>query len=211
MLVDDHMVIRKGLIALLGDLYMGLGFFEAADDETALKVLRGYRIDVVVMDLQIPGADAIQLIELISIKYPSIYILVFSMLPEAVYGRRIFKAGASGYLGKDAPIEEVKRAFDQAFARKKYMSQHLVELFAQQVSNKIPPNPFEKLSHREFEIIHLLLNGTSISSIGKRLNIKPSTVGTYKSRIFEKLNVSSLFELNRLAVLYGVNSSSILY
>lgn len=211
LLVDDHLVIRKGLIALLTDFYTDLFFFEASDDGAALKILKNHSIDLIVLDLQLPGTDTIQLIELISIKYPHIYILVFSMLPEAMYGRRVLKAGASGFLNKDVPVEEVKKAFDLALARKKYMSQQLVEIIAQSISNRTPANPFEKLSHREFEIIQLLLNGRSISDISKRLNIKPSTVGTYKSRIFEKLGAASLFEVNNLAALYGITNSSALY
>lgn len=169
--------------------------------------MKDQNINLAVIDLQLPGADAIHLIELIAIKYPATYILVFSMLPEATYGRRVLKAGASGFLNKDAPVDEVKKAFDLAFARKKYISQQLVEILAQNITNRVPANPFEKLSHREFEIIHLLLKGKSISEISKELNIKPSTVGTYKTRIFDKLNVTTLFELNNLAALYGINSS----
>lgn len=211
LLLDDHLVVRKGLIAVLTDVYKNLRFFEAADDETALKILKEQHIDLVVLDLQLPGIDAIHLIELILIRHPQIYILIFSILPEAMYGRRVLKAGASGFLNKDAPFEEVKKAFDLALSGKKYMSQQLVEILAQNISNRVPSNPFEKLSHREFEIIHLFLNGKSISEISKKLNIKPSTVGTYKSRIFEKLNVATLFELNNLAAIYGVNNSQMPY
>lgn len=211
LLLDDHLVVRKGLIAVLTDVYKNLRFFEAADDETALKILKEQHIDLVVLDLQLPGIDAIHLIELILIRHPQIYILIFSILPEAMYGRRVLKAGASGFLNKDAPFEEVKKAFDLALSGKKYMSQQLVEILAQNIYNRVPSNPFEKLSHREFEIIHLFLNGKSISEISKKLNIKPSTVGTYKSRIFEKLNVATLFELNNLAAIYGVNNSQMPY
>lgn len=211
LLIDDHLVIRKGLVALLTDFYTNLVFFEASNDEIALSILKKADIDLVVLDLQLPDTDAINLIEIITIKYPHIYILVFSMLPETMYGRRVLKAGASGFLNKDAPLDEVKKAFDFALARKKYMSQQLVEILTQNILNRTPANPFEKLSHREFEIIHLLLNGRSISEISKRLNIKASTVGTYKSRIFEKLSVSTVFDLNNLAALYGVKNSSMLY
>lgn len=210
LLLDDHFVIRKGLVALLNDFYANLVFFEASDDEIALRVLKKNKIDLLVLDLQIPGTDAIHLIELISIRHPHIYILVFSMLPETMYGRRVLNAGASGFLNKDAHVDEVKRAFDLALASKKYVSQQLVEILTHNISNRTPVNPFERLSQREFEIIHFLLNGKSISEISKQLNIKPSTVGTYKSRIYEKLNVFTLFELNNLAALYGINKSSTL-
>lgn len=211
LLVDDHLAIRKGMIALLSDFYTGLMFFEASNDEAALKILKNHNIDLVVLDLQLQDTDAIALIELIVIRYPHIYILIFSMLPEAMYGRRVLKAGALGFLNKNAPVDEVKKAFDLALSHKKYISQQLFDILTQNISARTPANPFEKLSHREFEIIHFFLNGKSISEISKKLNIKPSTVGTYKSRIFEKLSVSTLFELNNLAALYGVNKFSVLY
>jgi two-component system invasion response regulator UvrY len=211
LLIDDHHVVRRGLIAVLNDFYRNLKFFEAPDDEAALRILKHQDIDLIVLDLQLPGIDTIRLIELILIRYPQIYILIYSMLPEAMYGRRVLKAGASGFLNKEAPFEEVKKAFDIALAGKKYMSPQLVEMLTQSISNRTTSNPFEKLSHREFEIIHFFLKGKSISEISKRLNIKPSTVGTYKSRIFEKLAVSNLFELNHLAALYGLNNLSISY
>lgn len=207
LLLDDHLVIRKGMITLLNDFYTNLHFFEASNDTEALDLLKNNDIDLIVIDLQLPKTDTIQLIELITIKYPGSFILVFSMLSEVMYGRRVFKAGASGFLNKDAAVEEVKRAFDHAFARKRYISEQLLEVLAQDLTGHIPANPFEKLSHREFAIIHLLLNGKSISEISKRLNIKPSTVGTYKSRILDKLHVSSLLELNSLAVQYGISGS----
>lgn len=204
LLVDDHLVIRKGLITLLNDFYKSLHFFEASDDEAALEILKNNNIDLLVLDLQLPEIDTIHLIELISIKYPNLYILVFSMLPVSMYGMRVIKAGASGFLNKDAPMNEVKNGFDSALSGKRYLNQQLVEILAQNVNRQNMGNPFEKLSHREFEIIHLLLKGQSISEIGKKLNIKPSTVGTYKFRIFEKLNVSTIFEINNLAAIYGM-------
>lgn len=205
LIVEDHLVARMGLKVLLQDIYSGLHFFEAANGEDCLHILKHHRIELIVMDLQLPETDTIGLIELISIKYPGTYILVFSMLAESIYGQRVLKAGASGYLSKESSLEEIKKAFDLAFANKKYMSQQLVELLANQLMKKGATNPFEKLSHREFEIVHLLLKGKNITVIGQHLNIKPSTVGTYKSRIFDKMKVSSIFELNQLATLYGVN------
>lgn len=205
LIVDDHMVMRTGLKTLLRDFYPGLHFFEADNGESALVILKQQKPDMVILDLQLPDTDTIRLIELINIKYPGLYILVFSMLSESMYGQRALTAGASGFLSKGAQVDEVKKAFDLAFAHKRYLSQDLVELMAGQVYSKTPLNPFEKLSQREFEIIHLLLKGKNLTDIGQALNLKPSTVGTYKSRVFEKINVSTIFELHQVAALYGMN------
>lgn len=202
LLVDDHSVVRTGMKVILLDYYTQLRIVEAQDGEEALRVLKKERVDLVLLDLQIPNTDTIGLVELISIKYPQCYILVFSMLPENIYARRVLKAGASGFLPKDTTQEEIKRAFDFAFANKKYISQALSERLVNEVADNGSISPFENLSHREFEIVSLLLAGNSLAKISDLLNIKPSTTGTYKTRIFEKLQVASLFELKELAVLY---------
>lgn len=202
LLVDDHSVVRTGMKVILLDYYPNLRICEAADGETALRVLKKERVDLLLLDLQLPNTDTISLVEIISIRYPQCYILVFSMLPENIYARRVLKAGASGFLPKDTTPEEIKRAFDFALANKKYISPALSEVLLNDITDNSPISPFENLSHREFEIVSLLLTGNSLAKISGQLNIKPSTTGTYKTRIFEKLQISSLFELKELAVLY---------
>jgi two-component system, NarL family, invasion response regulator UvrY len=202
LLVDDHAVVRTGLNVILHDYYPEIRIFEAADEDDALDVLRQNKIDLLVLDLQIPNTDSIGLVELISIKHPSCYILIFSMLPEVIYARRVLKAGASGFLPKDSSSIETKRAFDLAFANKKYTSQTMTEMLANEGGSKTLANPFDGLSHREFEIVRLLLAGNNLAKIATLLNIRPSTAGTYKARLFEKLRVNSLFELKEVAILY---------
>lgn len=205
LIVDDHSVTRTGLKSLLLDLYDQINITEACDGDEILRVLKQKKIDIAILDLQLPNTDTISLIEWMSIRYPQTYTLAFSMLPENIYGHRVLKAGASGYLPKDSSIDEIKRAIELALSRKKYVSQYLVDMIANGAGEHISDNPFQKLSHREFEIVNLLLAGKSITAIGQELHIKPSTVGTYKSRIFSKLHVATLFELKEMSFLYGLN------
>src|SRR5690242_7630961 len=107
LLVDDHLVVRTGLKVILLDYYPHLRIFEAGDGEAALRVLKKEKIELVVLDLQLPDTDTIGLVELISIRYPHCYILIFSMLPEGIYARRILRAGASGFLPKGTSQEEI--------------------------------------------------------------------------------------------------------
>ncbi|HEU4903207.1 MAG TPA: response regulator transcription factor, partial [Flavisolibacter sp.] len=159
LLVDDHAVVRTGLSVILHDYYQQIRIFEAANGDDALTVLQQTKIDLLVLDLQIPNTDTIGLVELISIKYPTCYILIFSMLPETIYARRILKAGASGFLSKDSSFMETKQAFDLAFANKKYISRILTDILGNERAGKALSSPFDGLSHREFEIVSLLLAG----------------------------------------------------
>ena len=201
LLVDDHVVIRKGLGSMLKDYYSQLNIFEAGNGDEALHILKQNRIDLVILDLQMPNTDSINVIELISIKYPRSYILVFSILPEKIYARRVLKAGASGFLPKESTGEEMKTAIETAINNEKYLSKNFIEFLSAERKDH-STSPFEALSHREFEIVNLLLTGNSIVAISNFLNIKPSTVGTYKTRIFQKLGVANIFELKEMAVVY---------
>ena len=203
LILDDHMVIRVGLKGLLEDFYRGLHIFEAEDGDSYLEIMKRYKIDLAILDLQIPDTNTINLIEVTRIKYPDTYMMVFSMLPEKIYGQRVLNAGASGFLPKDAPMSEIRRALDNALNNKKYISPGMHDsLERTSVENSM--NPFQKLSFREFEIANLFIGGSNITQIATRLNIKPSTVGTYKTRIFEKLKISSGFELKEIATVYGI-------
>lgn len=211
LIVDDHAVMRSGLKSLLIDSYQGLRIFETGDADAMLEQFKKTSIDLLIMDLHMPNTDSIGLVELISIKYPRTYILIFSMLPEHIYGRRILKAGAKGYLPKESTITEIREAFTQVMKDRAYLSQKLSELIAYQVPENKDSNPFSRLSHREFEITNFLLAGMNIVAIAQKLNVKPSTIGTYKTRIFDKLQVQTLFELKEMALLFDFNHHRLNY
>jgi DNA-binding NarL/FixJ family response regulator len=105
-----------------------------------------------------------------------------------------------GYLRKDAPIDEIKKAIDNVLNSKRYMSPELSEkLLIDLHSNRNTENPFDKLSPKEFEIVQHLAYGDSVSEISRKLNLHTSTIGTHKARIFEKLQCHNIIELNNLA------------
>lgn len=209
LIVDDHVVIRTGLKAVFFDLFPEVTVLEAEDGDGALKILKQQHVDVLVLDLQMPNTESISLIELFSIKFPETYILAFTMLPEKIYAKRIMKAGASGYLPKDAGYEEMKRAFSLALQQKKYFSPFLTEMLSAESAKTEGANAFESLSYREFEILNLLLTGNNVSSIARMLNIKSSTVGTYKNRIFQKMQVQTLLDLQELASINNFKASQV--
>jgi two-component system, NarL family, invasion response regulator UvrY len=205
LILDDHPILRWGLKSLLNDLYPQLKVYEAEDGDSMLSCLRKRKFDVLIIDIQVPNTDTIRLVELVSIKYPNTYVLAYSMMPENIYGKRLLQAGASGYLPKMSAIDEVKRAFSIVLKRKKYISQNLLEMLAGEAVQNKSANPFYKLSTREFEIANLLVGGTNIIQIAAQLNLKPSTVGTYKTRMFEKIGITSVFQLKDLATLYNLD------
>ena len=154
-----------------------------------------------------PETNSFDLLKYILNTKPNSKVLVFSMNSEGMYAKRFLKAGAAGYVSKDAPIEELKKAINLTLNNKKYYSDDFIDTILNQKADEENANPFHKLSGREFEITMLLLEGKSVSEISHVLNIHNSTTGTYKARIFEKLNIENVFQLNKLAVLYDIKKA----
>lgn len=199
LLVDDHVVVRSGIKSLLLEIFKPAEIYEAFDGNSALVKLAERRYDLVMLDIQMPGTDALGLMQLIIKKYPDARVLIFSMGAENVYAKRFLKAGAKGFISKDAPLEEIEKAIGQLLDNRRYISKALAEKLASESFDSKSENPFNKLSAREFEIATLLLAGQTISYISSSIKIQVSTVGTHKARMFEKLGVTNLLELKELA------------
>ena len=203
LIVDDHEIVRQGLKLLIKDFYPAVELDEASDGVSAEASLKANAYALVILDIQMPKTNSFELLEYILNRHPETKVLIFSMSPETIYGKRVIGAGAHGYLSKEAPIEELKKALETVLANRRYVSSHLLEIIMDEKVNGKTANPFSKLSAREFEITTFLLAGMSVSEVAHQAHLQPSTVGTYKARIFEKLNVSNLFQLKELATIYN--------
>lgn len=199
LLIDDHVVVRSGIKVLLSEIYKPSLIDEANDGESALAKIKETIYDLVILDVQMPDTDSFGLMEYFKARYPSLRVLVFSMSPENIYARRFLKAGAKGFINKNAPLDEIKKAINLVLNNKKYISEGMVEILAEANAKETDSNLFNSLSAREFEIVSLLLNGKTISNIASTLHLAVSTIGTHKARLFKKLNVNNLLALKDLA------------
>jgi two-component system, NarL family, invasion response regulator UvrY len=204
LLIDDHVIVRSGIKLLISNTYNDSEIHEAKDGETALAFVKENEYDFVMLDVQMPNTDSFALMEFFKANYPDLKVLVFSMNAESIYALRYIKAGAKGFISKDAPMDEVRNAIDLVLRGKKYISEEMLFVLAEGTSPGANNNPFSILSSREFEIVTMLLNGKTISIIAADLNLGISTVGTHKGRIFTKLKVTNLLELQDLANSYNL-------
>lgn len=204
LLVDDHEVVRSGIKTVLTDIYNPCEIHEAINGDTAVAKLKEHTFDLILLDIQMPQTGTFGLMEYIHITYPDAKVLVFSMSAENVYAKRFMKAGAHGFISKEAPLDEIIRAFNIILNGKKYISESLAERLAEDSFSGKMGNPFNELSPREFEIVFLLLEGKTVTEISQTLNIQVSTVGTHKARLFEKLGVDNLLKLKELATSYNL-------
>lgn len=203
LIIDDHDIVRRGVKTLLLNLFAPVKISEAFDEVSATGQLAKKSFDLVLLDIHMPNTDAIRLMEFIHASYPKVRVLVFSMSAENIYAKRFLKAGACGFVSKEAPLGEIQKAITLVLDGQRYFSDALMEMIARKFPAQHADNPFSKLSAREQEIVSLFLKGDTLSEIARSLKIQVSTVGTHKSRLFEKLEVKNILELKELATFYN--------
>ncbi|HMO63142.1 MAG TPA: response regulator transcription factor [Ferruginibacter sp.] len=196
-LADDHSFIRLGLIQLLKDEYPGVTIKEVSDGETLVKEVIRADWDLVISDLDMNGCSGLDALEQIKAIKPALPVLILSIYPEDLYAIRVLKAGASGYLNKNSAPEELIAAIERIRMGKKYITSDIAEKLMETNPDK---QPHESLSNREFEIFKLMALGKTISQIAEMLSLAPSTVSTHRSRVMEKLKLTTNSELTRYAI-----------
>ena len=203
LVIDDHEIVRSSVKTILQELFNPCHVDEAANEEMARAKLKEQKYNLVIMDIIMPDTDPIRLTEYIKTFFPSCPVLIFSMNPENIYAKRFFKAGAMGYISKNSELSDLKKAIELVLNQRKYISPHLAELLAGEMSNESAKNPFDKLSSREFEVANLLVSGKNLTEVSDLLCISVSTTGTHKSRLFEKLGVKNILELAEIKKAYA--------
>ena len=203
LIADDHAVLRKGLVQILAEEYPAAQFGEAATTPETLACLSQHPWDLLVLDIFMPGRTGLEVLHDVRDHYPNLPVLVLSSAPEEQLAVRVLKAGASGYLNKQAAPEHLALAVRKVLAGGKYVSATLAESLAAGLSQDSRP-PHETLSDREFEVMRLLLAGRSLKEIAAELSLSPKTVSTFHTRLWEKLRVRSDVELVRYAQEHGI-------
>lgn len=205
LLVDDHSIIRTGLRLIIENFLSHTNIDEAYDGDSAFEKVKQNDYDLVILDINMPNTDSFCLLSNLIACKPDIKILMFSMNDEDIYAKRYLQMGAMGYLKKDEPECEIRKAITTILSNKKFMSERLcVKVLNDLQKRHTTENPFDKLSAREFEIAQHLTRGDSLNEICKKLHLHTSTVGTYKARIFEKLQCHNIIDLNSLAKVNNV-------
>ncbi|MGV3765697.1 MAG: response regulator [Chitinophagaceae bacterium] len=204
LLADDHSFIRLGLIQLLQDEYPSAEIREVADGNALIKEVMTEEWDLVISDLDMPGKTGLEALEQIKLLKPELPVLILSIFPEDLYAVRVLKAGAAGYMNKNAAPEELITAVQRIKLGRKYITPEIAEkLLETPISEK---KPHELLSNREFEIFKMLASGKTTSQIAETLSLAPTTVSTHRSRVMEKLGLSTNAELTRYAITHHLIS-----
>jgi two-component system invasion response regulator UvrY len=207
LLVDDHAVVRSGMKQMLADNFGEVEIGEAADAGEAIAAVRNEDWDVMFLDIRLPGRSGVEVLHQVKATNPGLPVLILSTYPESQYAVRLIRAGASGYLSKDADEEEICRAVRQALAGRKYISEEVGELLAGQFG-KTPDAetpPHELLSDREYQVFLELAFGARPVDIATKYKISAKTVATHRSRILEKMGLSNNAELTLYAYRHNLS------
>jgi two-component system invasion response regulator UvrY len=201
LIADDHAIVRKGIRQLLLEEYPSATIEETGDGNSLVAKAGAEKWDVVICDLDLPGRSGLDAMLQIKEIAPKLPVLIMSIYPEEQYARRLLKAGAAGYVSKDAATEELAKAVRRVLQGRKYVSPAVAELIAADMGQgSADKTPHETLSNREFEIFKMIASGRSVSEIADRLSLSSTTVSTHRARILAKMNMRTNSELIRYAL-----------
>jgi DNA-binding NarL/FixJ family response regulator len=201
---DDHAIVRQGLRQVLnaeGDFEVT---GEAASYGEVMQLLRRDGCDVLILDVAMPGRNGIDTLKQVKQEWPRLPVLVLSMYPEDQYAFRALKAGASGYLTKQAAADQIVAAIRTISRGRRYITPELAEELAKNLDRDVDTPPHELLSDREFQTMKLIAAGRTLQQIGETLALSPKTVSVYRARVMAKLKLSTNAELTRYALERGL-------
>ena len=200
LIVDDHTMFREGLKQILARHTDMCVVEEAGSGHEAMEKIQKGKIDVVLLDISLPGRSGPELLSEIKRTKPELTVLILSMHPEDQYAVRMMKAGAMGYVTKESAPDELITAIRKVAAGGRYISTKLAEEMAVALETDSPRLPHQLLSNREFHVMRMIASGKTLKEIAEELFISDKTVTTYRARILEKMRLHNNVELTLYAV-----------
>jgi len=199
-IVDDHAIVRSGLRHFLSEQVDLRVVGEAASGREAIDLVRTVPIDVLVMDLAMPGHSGIDALAMLRAKAPQMGILILSGYPEAHYAITLIRQGASGYLNKECEPAEIVEAIRTIALGRRYLTAAVADLLAQQLHRPGDAPAHEQLSERELQVFLRLARGQAPGEIAQALSLSVKTVSTYRTRLLEKLGLASNSDITYYAL-----------
>jgi DNA-binding NarL/FixJ family response regulator len=204
LIVDDHAIVRRGMISLLQEHFKDVEFGEAGDSREGLEAALAEHWDLVILDINIPGRNGLELTRDIRSAKPGLPLLMVSAHSERDYAMRALKLGVAGYVPKQSASDVLVSAVRRVLAGGRYVSPELAEHIAGALSGGPGEGSHETLSNRELQVLKLIASGKSLKEIGAELALSEKTVATYRARISDKMGLSSNVELTKYAMRHGL-------
>lgn len=200
LLVDDHEVVREGVKHILGEISGHIVVGEASNEGDALRLIQEEDWDLMVLDISLGARNGLEVLKSAKQIRPKLRVVVFSMHSEEQYAIRAFKAGASGYVTKGSPREELTEAIKKVLDGGTYVSPSLAEIMIIGIAQDDTRPPHQFLSNRELEVLCLIASGKTVGEIARQINLSNKTISTYRSRILLKMNMKTNAELTYYSI-----------
>lgn len=200
LIADDHTIVRHGLQEILTKELAGAQVYQAKDSREALDLLLKQAWDLVLLDINMPGRNGLEILQESKRLHPRVPVLILSAYPEEEFALRAFQLGASGYLNKQSAFDELIVAVKKILVGGKYVTATLAERMADHLGGETQTAPHETLSSREFQVFRLVALGKTLKEIAAELSLSEKTVGVYRARIGEKMGLSSNVDIARYAL-----------
>jgi len=200
LIVDDHAILRGGLKEIMMRELQSITCGEAENAQQALAQVQSRDWDLVILDIAMPGRSGLDVLGELRQRRPKLPVLILSAHSEDEFGKQALRAGASGYLIKESAPEELVKAIRKVLAGGRYVSPALAERLAVDLGAKEGRYPHERLSDRELEVLRMMASGKTVSQIADELHLAVTTIGTYRTRILEKREMTTTTELIRYAL-----------
>lgn len=203
-IADDHPIVREGLRRIASE-DAGISVIgEASSAAELFCLLAAAAVDVVLLDVTMPGATFVDTLGELRARHSSIKVLVLSAHPEDQWAVRALRAGAAGYLTKDHSPDQLVQAIRRVARGGKYVSESMAERLAGMVDKRTAGAPHERLSDREFEVLCALGSGMMVKDVAKQLRLSAKTVSTYRTRLLEKMGFQTTADLVRYVVAHDL-------
>ena len=200
LVADDHEIVRQGLKTIISE-HSDLSIAgEAENGNQVLKILKKTKVDVVLLDFDMPEKNGLDTLVELKALYPKLPVMILSIFPEDHYGTRFLKAGASGYLQKSSATDQLIDAIRKVFNGGKYISSALTDRLVTNLNRDHERPLHESLTDREFQVFCLLATGKKLKEIADELCLSINTISTYRSRILQKIDMSSNADVIRYAI-----------
>ncbi|MGQ3051306.1 MAG: response regulator [Roseateles sp.] len=204
-IVDDHAIVRSGLRQFLSENVDLRVTGEAGNGRDALELARGGEVDVLLMDISMPGQSGVDALSAIKTRFPDLPVLILSGFPETHYATTLLRQGASGYLNKECDPEEIANAIRTVARGRRYISPAVAELLADGVAGGASDRPLhESLSERELQVFLRLAKGETVGDMAKAMFLSVKTVSTYRTRVLEKIKLETNSDLTYYALKNGL-------
>nr|WP_295863805.1 response regulator transcription factor [uncultured Chitinophaga sp.] len=208
LIADDHSIVRLGVKQIICSLPGDMHVSEAKTFDETISFIEIRHFDLLILDINMPGGNNLQMIQAVKLRQPDIKILVCSAYEEILYALGYLQTGADGYIEKNSPDDDFKTAVTTVLGGEKYISravrEQLISKYTRQ--QEVHQNPFAVLSGREIEVMNLLTKGLPLIKIAEMLHLQLTTVSTYKARIFEKTGVKNVIALVEKAHMYQASN-----